>query len=93
MISYNFFCHAVRGILFYSMNLVAIKEFDDYITAHIIMGRLKEENIVCYLQNENTITTAPFLTPILGGIKLMVPDAQSARALELLLQWEKEQAS
>jgi len=83
----------MRGILSYCMNLVAIKEFDDYITAHILMGRLKEENIVCYLQNESTITTAPFLTPILGGIKLMVPEDQSVRALELLLQWEEEQAS
>ena len=52
--------------------------------AHVAMGRLKEENIVCHLQNENTITTAPFLAPIFGGIKLMVPEAQVERALEIL---------
>ena len=52
--------------------------------AHVAMGRLKEEDIICHLQNENTITTAPFLSPIFGGIKLMVPEAQVERALEIL---------
>ena len=52
--------------------------------AHVAMGRLKEEDIVCHLQNENTITTAPFLAPIFGGIMLMVPEAQVERALEIL---------
>ena len=72
------------------MKFVEVKEFDDYISAHILMGRLKEEDIVCHLENEHTITTAPFLSPISGGIKLMVPEAQSKRALELLTQWESE---
>jgi hypothetical protein len=75
------------------MKFVVVKEFDDYISAHILMGRLKEENIVCHLKDENTITTAPFLSPIFGGIKLMVPEAQTERAVELLTQWENEQVS
>jgi hypothetical protein len=32
------------------MKFVAVKEFDDYISAHILMGRLKEEDIVCHLK-------------------------------------------
>lgn len=75
------------------MELIAVREFDDYISAHVIMGRLTEEDIICHLQNEHTITTAPFLSPIFGGIKLMVPAAQKDKALELLTQWENEQAS
>ena len=75
------------------MNFVAVREFDDYISAHLVMGRLKEEDIVCHLQDEHTITTAPFLAPIFGGIKLMVPESQKDRALELLTNWEKEQSS
>jgi hypothetical protein len=75
------------------MNLVAVREFNDYISAYVIMGRLKEEDIVCHLQDEHTITTAPFLSPIFGGIKLMVPEAQKNRALELLTKWEEEQPS
>jgi len=78
---------------FYRMKFVAVKEFDDYISAHILMGRLKEENIICHLKDENTITTAPFLSPIFGGIKLMVPEAQAERAFEILNNWEKERVS
>jgi len=48
------------------------------------LRRLKDEDIVCHLENENTITTAPFLSPIFGGIKLMVPETQVTRALEIL---------
>lgn len=66
------------------MKFIAIRSFDDYISAHISMGRLKEENIVCYLQDEHTSTTAPFLTSFSGGIKLMVAEAQAERALLLL---------
>ena len=31
---------------FYVMKFVAVREFDDYISAHIIKGRLLEEDIV-----------------------------------------------
>lgn len=66
------------------MKFVVVKDFDDYISAHLLMGRLKEENIVCHLQDEHTITTAPFLSNISGGIKLMVPEAQAERALTII---------
>lgn len=82
-----------RLFYFYSMKFIAVRTFDDYISAHVVMGRLKEEDIVCHLENEHTITTAPFLSPISGGIKLMVPEAQSERAFELLTQWENERVS
>jgi hypothetical protein len=75
------------------MKFVAVKVFDEYITAHVILGRLKEEDIVCHLENENTMTIAPFLTHIYGGIRLMVPEAQAERAKELLLKWENDQVS
>ena len=75
------------------MKFIAVKEFDDYISAHMIMGRLKEEDVVCHLENEHSATLAPFLTQIYGGIKLMVPEAQAERARELLTKWEEEQTS
>ena len=75
------------------MKLVTVKKFDDYISAYLVLGRLKEENIVCHLQDEYTITTAPFLSTISGGIKLMVPEIQEKRAVELLTQWKNEQVS
>jgi Putative prokaryotic signal transducing protein len=71
------------------MKLIAVRSYDDYISAHIIMGRLTEENITCYLQNEHSVTISPFLSNLTGGIKLMVTEPQVERALELLNEFEK----
>jgi hypothetical protein len=75
------------------MKFIAVRSFDDYISAHIVMGRLKEENIICHLQDEHSITTTPFLSNITGGIKLMVPEQQAERALELLEEFENNPGS
>jgi len=66
------------------MSFVAIHSYDNYIPAHIAMGRLKEEFINCYLLNENSVTIDPFLSNSIGGIKLMVAETQAERALEIL---------
>lgn len=58
--------------------------FDNYISAHITMGRLKEEFINCYLQDEYTVTIDPLLSNAIGGIKLMVAESQAERASEIL---------
>jgi Putative prokaryotic signal transducing protein len=68
------------------MRFVNIRSFDNYIPAHIAMGRLLEEYVNCYLQDENSVTIDPFLSNAIGGIKLMVAEAQAERALELLNQ-------
>jgi len=71
------------------MKLITVRSYNDYISAHIIMGRLNEENITCYLQDEHSVTIGPFLSNVIGGIKLMVPEPQVERALELLNEFEK----
>ena len=73
------------------MQLIAIRSYDDYISAHIMMGRLKEESITCFLKDEHSVTIGPFLSNIIGGIKLMVPESEFEKALELLNQFEKGQ--
>ncbi|HEX6333468.1 MAG TPA: DUF2007 domain-containing protein [Flavisolibacter sp.] len=75
------------------MELVTLQSFPNYIDAHIIMGRLEEEGIRCWLQDENTITINPILTNAVGGIKVMVVKDQLARALELLQQFNDERRS
>lgn len=70
------------------MKLIAVRSYDDYISAHIIMGRLTEENITCFLQNEHSVTIGPFLSNMIGGIKLMVAEPQVERALELLNEFD-----
>lgn len=66
------------------MDFVAIRSFDNYVSAHIAMGRLEEDNIKCWLKDENTVTIDPILTNAVGGIKLMVTAAQADRAANIL---------
>ena len=54
------------------MNFVLLQSYDNYISAHIAMGRLEEDGINCWLKDENTVTINPILTNAIGGIKLMV---------------------
>jgi hypothetical protein len=61
-----------------------VKVFDNYVFAHIAMGRLEEQGIRCWLNDENTVTVDPLLSIAVGGIKLMVPKSQAQRAIEIL---------
>ena len=70
--------------LFIVMKYILIKSFDNYIPAHIALGRLKEEYINCYLQDEYSVTIDPFLSNAIGGIKLMVAETQLDRARQIL---------
>jgi hypothetical protein len=66
------------------MKFILLLTFDNYIPAHIALGRLKDEFINCYLQDEYTVTIDPLLSNAIGGIKLMVAESQVERALEIL---------
>lgn len=67
---------------------VLLATFDNYIPAHIALGKLKDGFINCYLQDEYTVTIDPLLSNAIGGIKLMVAESQAERALEILNQKE-----
>jgi hypothetical protein len=58
--------------------------FDNYVAAHIALGRLQDQYINCYLQDENTVTIDPILSNAIGGIKLMVIQSHVERALKIL---------
>ncbi len=66
------------------MNYVVIHSFDNYIAAHIALGRLQAEYINCYLQDEHSATIGPFLSNSIGGIKLWVAESQAERATQIL---------
>ena len=72
------------------MNFIPIRSYDNYIPAHIAMGRLKDEFINCYLENENSVTIDPFLSNAIGGIRLMVAESQAKQAIELLDEDDKQ---
>src|SRR5215467_10099536 len=75
------------------MNFIVAQVYTNYIDANIIMGRLEEEGINCWLKDENTVTIDPILTNAVGGIKLMVPESQAERAFQLLKEFREGQKS
>jgi hypothetical protein len=80
----------MREIFYFTeMEFVPIFSYDNYVPAHIAMGTLKEENIECWLKDENTITLDPLLNNALGGIKLMVEKQHAQRAYDLLIELER----
>jgi predicted RNA-binding Zn-ribbon protein involved in translation (DUF1610 family) len=66
------------------MDFVTISTYDNYVSAHIAMGRLEEDGIKCWLKDENTVTIDPILANAVGGIKLMVANSQAERASSIL---------
>jgi predicted RNA-binding Zn-ribbon protein involved in translation (DUF1610 family) len=72
------------------MDFVVVKTYDNYIAAHIDKGRLEEEEISCWLKDENSVTINPVLTNAVGGIKLMVIAEQADKAAGILRVIENE---
>lgn len=71
------------------MPFTAVRSFDTYIPASMMMQRLEEEGIKVYLKDEHTVTLSPMFSHAIGGIKLMVYNDQLERAMELISGFEK----
>jgi Putative prokaryotic signal transducing protein len=71
------------------MEFVQLRSFDNYISAHISLGMLQDAGINCHLKDEYMVTIQPFLSPALGGMKLMVYPSQIERASRLLEETEQ----
>ena len=72
------------------MKFVPVWTYNDYVSAHIAMGRLEEDGFKCWLKDENTVTIDPILTNAVGGIKLMVEEAEAQKAVDILKQLQQE---
>ena len=72
------------------MEMVTVKTFDNYFSANIILGRLREGGIECYLLDEYTITIDPLLTNAIGGIKLSIRKRDLELVAAILRQFEEE---
>jgi len=72
------------------MKFIQLTSFDNYIEAHMVMGNLQQENINCWLKDEYSVTIDPMLSNAIGGIKLMVAEAQVERAVGLLRLLERQ---
>lgn len=68
------------------MELIILKTFDNAIEARIIMARLENEGIVCYLFDENIVTINPLFNQLVGGIKLKINSFDAETANQILLE-------
>ena len=71
------------------MNLVTIRTFQNYFTAHIILTKLQSAGIECFLKDEFTVTVDPILSNAVGGIKLVVRKEDEEEANKLLDEFDE----
>lgn len=72
------------------MEFIPVFTYNDYVSAHIAMGRLEEDGIDCWLKDENTVTMNAAWTQAVGGIKLMVAEDQVAKAVDILKEIDRQ---
>ena len=72
------------------MQTVVVRTFDNYFSANIILTRLQDSGINCYLRDEYSATVYPVLSNAIGGIKLVTAVHDAKKAHELLSQFHKE---
>jgi hypothetical protein len=72
------------------METVTVKSFDNYFSANIILTRLQEAGIRCFLVDETAATVYPVLLNAIGGIKLVVAVEDREQALTMLDEFEEE---
>ncbi len=72
------------------MEIITVRSFDNYFSANIMLTRLQDAGIDCFLKDEFTVTIDPILSNAIGGIKLVVKDTQLQETLELLKEMDDE---
>ena len=75
------------------MDYKIIRRFDNYISANILLSRMIGRGFDAHLFDENTVTTMPIWTSVVGGIKLVVPKEQEEDALNYLKEIDAEYLS
>jgi Putative prokaryotic signal transducing protein len=72
------------------MKTGVIQSFDNYFSANIILTKLQDAGINCFLKDEYSATLNPTFSNSIGGIKLLVNLNDIERANELILIFEEE---
>jgi predicted RNA-binding Zn-ribbon protein involved in translation (DUF1610 family) len=75
-----------------SIETVTLRAFDNYFTANLLLTRLRDAGIECYLKDEFTITIDPLLSNALGGIKVIVRKETYPQALAMLKAFDEAAA-
>jgi ribosomal protein S27AE len=72
------------------MELITIRTFDNYFSANILLTKLRDAGIQCYLKDEYLVTTDPFLSNAVGGIKLVINKDDAQEVFELLKHFDED---
>jgi predicted RNA-binding Zn-ribbon protein involved in translation (DUF1610 family) len=66
--------------------MVVLRKYDNPFRAQIMLTRLRDAGINCYIKDDNAV----IVTRPIGGLKLIVSEADEVQARLLLDQFEKE---
>lgn len=72
------------------MDLITLRTFQNYFSAHILLTRLRSLGIECFLKDEFTVTVDPILSNAVGGIKLVVTKENEQEARQILQELDEE---
>jgi hypothetical protein len=65
-------------------NWITVASFSQPVEAHLARTRLESEGITCVVSDEYLVRIDWFLSNAVGGVKLLVPAWEAARARDLL---------
>lgn len=72
------------------MELIVVRTFNNYFSANILLTKLRDAGIQCYLKDEHTVTMDPLLTNAVGGIKLVINKADADEVVALMKHFDEE---
>ena len=64
--------------------IVTFKVFDNSPSANIVLEKLKDNNIQCFLTDQNMLTMDPLFNQAMGGIRLKIFEKDIEKAHEIL---------
>jgi len=66
------------------MNQITIKTFNNSIDAHIVMARLEDEGIECFIIGDTINSVYPSLDFTSNGVKLKIFEKDYVKAIEII---------
>jgi DNA-directed RNA polymerase subunit RPC12/RpoP len=72
------------------MDFIILRAFDNYFLANILLTKLRDAGLECYLKDEYTVTIDPLLSNAIGGIKVITKKSNATKAYALLNQFDNE---
>ena len=72
------------------MELVTVRTFSNSISANLLLSKLRNGGVECYLKDEFTSTMYPILNNAIGQIKSVVKEEDVPEVLELLRFFDED---